>query len=79
MELGKELFGEGKNIEFKAEIPKRHENFLKDIIAFSNASGGKVVLGIEDETGIVVGIGEQNPFRLESDDLSQFWGYQSIC
>ena len=69
MQLGKELFGEGKNIEFKADIPKRHENFLKDIIAFSNASGGKVILGIEDETGIVVGIGEQNPFRL-SDNIS---------
>ena len=69
MELGKELFGEGKNIEFKVEIPRHHENFLKDIIAFSNASGGKVILGIEDETGIVVGIGEQNPFRL-SDSIS---------
>ncbi|MBO4349489.1 MAG: putative DNA binding domain-containing protein [Proteobacteria bacterium] len=69
MELGKELFGEGKNIEFKAEIPKHHENFLKDIVAFSNASGGKIILGIEDGTGIVVGIGEQNPFRI-SDSIS---------
>ena len=47
MQLGKELFGKGKNIEFKGDIPKRHENFLKDIIAFSNASGGMVILGIE--------------------------------
>ena len=46
----KEFFGEDKNIEFKREIPGNHEKFLKDIIAFSNTSGGKVIVGIEDET-----------------------------
>ena len=37
--LYKEDFGEGKNIEFKREIPKRHEKLLKDVIAFSNSTG----------------------------------------
>lgn len=37
---------------------------MKDIIAFSNSTGGKVILGIEDETCIVYGIGEQSPFKL---------------
>lgn len=62
-------FGEGKNIEFKRKIPKKHEKFLKDIIAFSNCTGGKVILGIEDGTNIVYGIGDANPFKL-SDDIS---------
>ena len=31
-----------KNIEFKREIPKRHEKLLKDVIAFSNSTGGKI-------------------------------------
>ena len=65
----KEYFGEGRNIEYKREIPQNHEKFLKDIIAFSNTSGGKVIVGIEDETHIVYGIGDQNPFRL-SDRIS---------
>lgn len=65
----KEYFGEGKNIEFKREIPHNHEKFLKDIIAFSNSSGGKVIIGIENETNIVYGIGDQNPFKL-SDNIS---------
>jgi len=65
----KTYFGEGKNIEFKQEIPQRHEKFLKDIIAFSNCTGGKVIIGIEDGTDEVVGIGDQNPFRL-SDDVT---------
>ena len=65
----KEDFGEGKNIEFKREIPKRHEKFLKDVIAFSNSTGGKIFIGIEDKTNEVIGIGEKNPFRL-ADDIS---------
>lgn len=67
--VNKEYFGEGKNIEFKREIPGNHEKFLKDIIAFSNTTGGQVILGVEDETGIVYGIGEQSPFKL-SDSIS---------
>lgn len=58
--VSKEYFGEDKNIEFKREIPNKHEKFLKDIIAFSNSTGGKVILGIEDETCVVYGIGEQS-------------------
>lgn len=65
----KAYFGEGKNIEFKREIPKKRERFLKDIIAFANCIGGKVILGIEDITNIVYGIGDVNPFRL-SDDIT---------
>ena len=60
----KDFFGENKNIEFKREIPNRHEKFLKDIVAFSNSSGGKVILGIEDDGQTVCGIGENNPFKL---------------
>ena len=65
----KEYFGEGKNIEYKREIPSNHEKFLKDVIAFSNTSGGKIFIGIDDETNIVYGIGEHNPFKL-SDSIS---------
>ena len=69
MIVQKELFGEGKHVEFKSEIPKKHDRFLKDIIAFANTSGGKVIVGIDDETGNVLGLGDQNPFKL-SDAIS---------
>lgn len=65
----KKYFGEGRDIEFKRELPVKHEKFLKDVIAFSNCAGGKIILGIEDVTNIVYGIGDNNPFRL-SDDIS---------
>lgn len=67
--VSKEFFGETKNVEFKREIPNKHEKFLKDIIAFSNSTGGQVIVGIEDETCIVYRIGEQSPFKL-SDSIS---------
>lgn len=69
----KKLFGEGKDIEFKREIPKNHEKFLKDVIAFANSSGGTIYLGIEDETGVVYGIGDASPFKL-SDAISTMIG-----
>ena len=67
--VDKNYFGESKNIEFKREIPSNHEKFLKDIIAFSNCTGGKVIIGIEDETNKVHGIGDVSPFKL-SDSIS---------
>lgn len=67
--VDKEYFGESKTIEFKLEISKKREKFLKDVIAFSNCTGGKIIIGIEDETNIVYGIGEQNPFKL-ADGIS---------
>lgn len=67
--VDKVFFGENKNIEFKREIPKKHEKFLKDVIAFSNCTGGKIILGVEDITNFVYGIGDANPFRL-SDNIS---------
>lgn len=67
--VGKEYFGEGKNIEYKRELPNNHEKFLKDIIAFSNTTGGKVILGIEEGTNAVYGIGDISPFKL-SDAIS---------
>ena len=62
------LYGESQNIEFKREIPNNHVKFLKDVIAFSNSSGGKIMLGIEDD-GTVYCIGDKSPFKL-SDSIS---------
>lgn len=62
-------FGEDKNIEFKQMIPSNHDKFLKDIIAFSNCTGGKVIVGIVDKTHEVCGIGDVNPFEL-SDSIT---------
>ena len=32
---------EGKTLEFKKEIPKNRQNFLKTVVAFANGAGGQ--------------------------------------
>lgn len=48
--------GEGFQIEFKRDIPERHERLLKHVAAFANGDGGTILLGVDDD-GTVVGFG----------------------
>lgn len=38
MTLDEILHGESKNIEYKVELPKRSEKYLKSVIAFANTN-----------------------------------------
>ena len=55
--------GENKQLEFKEQLPK-NESIVKTIIAFSNTSGGKLIIGISDDREIV-GVKEDNIFELQ--------------
>ncbi len=46
------LRGESKTLEFKERMPS-NLSIVKTVIAFSNTSGGKVILGVSDERNIV--------------------------
>lgn len=46
--------GEGKTIEFKAELPNS-TTLVKTIIAFSNTGGGKLIIGGNDQ-GKIIGL-----------------------
>jgi ATP-dependent DNA helicase RecG len=48
---------EGKKLEFKRDLSSP-EGVLKTIVAFANSSGGAVLLGVEDGTKKVLGIGD---------------------
>jgi len=54
---------EGKTLEFKKEIPKNRQNFLKTVVAFANGAGGNIYVGVNDDRTIT-GIKEE-PFELE--------------
>ena len=43
-------------VEFKRELPGQHNKWLKTVVAFTNTSGGAIVIGIEDKTNRVVGV-----------------------
>lgn len=41
--------GENKYIEFKEELPQVALRYVKTLVAFANTSGGKLIVGVEDE------------------------------
>ncbi|MEA3490653.1 MAG: putative DNA binding domain-containing protein [Campylobacterota bacterium] len=42
--------GENKSLEFKETLPK-NESIAKTVIAFSNTSGGKLIVGVNEQWG----------------------------
>lgn len=58
------LTGESQNIEYKQELPSKSEKFMKTVVAFANGSGGKLVFGVEDDARKVVGIPQENIFKI---------------
>lgn len=57
-------FGESVNIEFKREVPQKSEKYIKSVIAFANTAGGKIVIGIDDETHEIVGVEKDGVFKI---------------
>ena len=60
---GKLERGELKNIEFKEALPAHPEKYTKTIVAFANTQGGKLIIGVEDETWQVVGVDDSVLFQ----------------
>lgn len=60
--------GESKTLELKQTLPK-HDQVVKTVIAFANTSGGKLVIGVNDERQIV-GIDEGDIFALQDKIVS---------
>ncbi|GAF05322.1 RNA-binding domain-containing protein [Saccharicrinis fermentans] len=55
--------GESKILELKEALPK-NENIAKTVIAFSNTSGGKLIIGVNDKREIV-GIDDAELFQMQ--------------
>lgn len=56
--------GEGANLEFKRKVP-RPERIAKELIAFANTTGGRLLLGVDDD-GTIAGLrdAEEEEFAL---------------
>lgn len=55
--------GESKTLELKEALPK-NENIAKTVIAFSNTSGGKLIIGVNDNREIT-GINDNELFNIQ--------------
>lgn len=58
------LYGESKNVEFKAMLPKDSIKYMKTIIAFANTQGGQLIVGVDDKTREVVGVDKDSVFEM---------------
>ena len=58
MKIEDMIRGESKNIEFKEILPSNSEKYTKTIVAFANTQGGKLIIGITDQTRKIVGVDE---------------------
>ena len=59
--------GEGSMLEYKESFSP---SFARDLAAFANSSGGKILLGVRDD-GSVVGIRDSNHLRAQIQDLAR--------
>ena len=57
------IAGESKTLEFKSKLPDKSETYMKTIIAFANTSGGRLIIGVDDDRSIV-GINKDDVFEL---------------
>ncbi len=44
------LTGEKDNVEYKVDIPPKSETYMRTVVAYANANGGRLVFGVENNT-----------------------------
>lgn len=54
---------ESKSLEFKSKLPQFNQ-LVKTCVAFSNGSGGKIIIGVDDKTHEVIGIDDEIRHRI---------------
>jgi hypothetical protein len=55
------LAGESETLEFKREIPKRREDIAISVVAMTNRRGGRILIGVDEETASIVGYQADKP------------------
>ena len=59
------LSGESKNIEYKVTLPDKSEKYMKTIVAFANTQGGKLIVGVDDNSHQVIGVDNDILFEIK--------------
>ena len=59
--------GEGFMLEYKESLSS---SFARELVAFANSTGGKILLGVRDD-GTVVGVRDSNALRAQIQDMAR--------
>lgn len=57
---------ESKLLEFKSKVTD-FISLIKTSIAFANAAGGRIIIGVDDKTREIIGITEKDSIRIQDD------------
>ena len=55
--------GEYETIEYKQDIPKDKDKYIKTAVAYANAAGGRLIFGVENNTWEVIGFSDDEVFQ----------------
>ena len=61
--------GEGYNAEFKIRVPQKVRDLAEEVCAFANASGGFLIIGVDDKTNNIHGVEIDNRTRATIQDV----------
>jgi len=61
---------EGQSVEFEKSIPSE-DDIARELVAFSNADGGKIIYGIDDKNKHLIGVTIDNNFDSWIKDLGK--------
>ena len=62
--------GEGQSVEFEKFIPAE-DDIARELVAFSNADGGKIIYGIDDKSKHLIGVIVDNNFENWVKDIAK--------
>jgi len=62
--------GEGQSVEFEKSMPAE-DDIARELVAFSNADGGKIIYGIDDKNKHLVGVSVDNNFESWIKDIGK--------
>lgn len=62
--------GEGQSVEFEKQIPSP-EDLARDVVAFANSDGGKIILGLDDKNKHLTGIQFDPDFKENIREIAE--------
>ena len=62
--------GEGQSVEFEKLLPTP-EDLARDMVAFANSDGGKIILGLDDKNKHLVGVDAGEDFKNQVKEIGE--------
>ena len=62
--------GKSETLDFMVVLPKESEIYIKTVIAFANTKGGKIIIGVDEQTREIIGINEDLIHKIDDQIIT---------